>query len=446
MAGIFKAYDIRGVVPKDLDPEVAYRIGNAVPQALNAASVFVSRDARISGPELLETLVKGICDAGADVINGGETATPMNYFGTGKTGVDAGVMVTASHNPAQYNGFKVSGRDAAPVSYDTGLSAIEKLATEAEPLKKEPQGSEKQLDIFPRYLKHLKGFTSGIEKGMKFVVDCGNGVSGKFVPEIFKLFDADFHGMYLEPDGRFPNHEPNPLKPENVAELQKQVKNRDVQMGVAYDGDGDRIAFVDEKGQAIASDILGALMARHVLKENPGAVIIYDLRSSRVVKEEIEANGGKPIESRVGHSFIKALMRENNAPFAAELSGHYYFKGNYYTDCGDLALLLLLRILSREGKPLSELIAPLKRYVHSGEINFEVDKKDRALRKLQATFSDAGDIHTLDGLTVRYDKWWFNVRPSNTEPLLRLNLEAVDEEHMKEGVAKVEEVLRDFTG
>jgi phosphomannomutase len=300
------------------------------------------------------------------------------------------------------------------------------------------------IDIFPQYLEHLRQFTTGIEKGMKFVVDCGNGVAGKYVEEIFKLFEADFTGMYLEPDGRFPNHEANPLKPENVAELRQKVKEQQVQMGVAYDGDGDRIAFIDEKGEAIPSDILGALMARYVLRDEPGAVIIYDLRSSKVVKEEIEANGGKPLESRVGHSFIKALMREHNSPFAAELSGHYYFKDNYYTDCGDLALLLLLRILSKEDKPLSELIAPLKRYVHSGEINFEVEDKESALEKLQETFSDAGEKHALDGVTVRYDDWWFNVRPSNTEPLLRLNLEAIDEDHMQNGVAKVKEVLSAF--
>lgn len=442
--GIFKAYDIRGVVPDELDTDLAYRIGRAVPEALSARTVFVSRDMRISGPEIAEALVKGMLDAGADVTNAGETSTPMNYFGIGKTGTDAGVMVTASHNPPEYNGFKVSRDEAKPVSYETGLDRIEELATGAQRPKAEKRGSEKKVDIFPPYLEHLRRFTEGIEKGLRFVVDCGNGITGKFVRDIFGLFDADFSGLYLEPDGTFPNHEANPLKAKNLKDLQAKVKETGAQMGVAYDGDGDRIAFVDEKAEIIPSDVLGALMARYVLKENPGATIIYDLRSSRIVKEEIEADGGRPLESRVGHSFIKARMREHNSPFAAELSGHYYFKDNYYTDCGDMALLLLLRILSKEGKPLSELMAPLKRYVASGEINYEVEDKEGAQSALEGAFKDAAEMHRLDGVTVRYDDWWFNVRPSNTEPLLRLNLEAVDEARVKKGVQRVEEILKGF--
>lgn len=439
--GIFKAYDIRGVVPDELDSELARRIGGALVKALEARSVFVSRDMRLSSPELAGALIGGILEAGADVMDAGETSTPMNYFGIGHTGAGAGVMVTASHNPPQYNGFKVSRDGAKPVSYESGLADIEKLAIKGTPGKPRKKGRLSSLDISGAYLEHLRPFAAGITPGMKVAVDCGNGMTGKFVPAVFGLFKAAYNGLYLEPDGRFPNHEANPLKPENMRDLQKQVRASGAELGIAYDGDGDRVAFTDENGGLVPSDLAGALMARHVLKKQPGATIIYDLRSSRALKEEIEAAGGRPLESRVGHSFIKALMRQHDCPFAAELSGHYYFKDNYYTDCGDLGLMLLMRILSDAGRPLSELIAPLQRYAASGERNYEVADKQAALTALERAFRDADEMHHLDGLTMRYRDWWFNVRPSNTEPLLRLNLEAVDAERMRQGVAKVEEVI-----
>ncbi|HHN46429.1 MAG TPA: phosphomannomutase/phosphoglucomutase [Planctomycetes bacterium] len=441
MAGIFKAYDIRGVVPGELSGELAYRIGRAVPEVLEASSVLVSRDMRISGPEIMGALIKGINESGADVLDAAEATTPMNYFGIGHFRVGGGVQVTASHNPAQYNGFKVSRSEARPVSYDTGLGEIERLATGRPPKLAARKGSVKKADVLEPYLAHLKKFSAGIKSGIKVVVDCGNGETGRFVPRIFEMLGLEMVGMYLEPDGNFPNHEPNPLKHENLRDLQAKVIETGAALGIAYDGDGDRIAFVDEKGGIVPSDIVGAAMSRRVLADHPGAAIIYDLRSSRVVEEEIRAAGGRPLESRVGHSFIKALMREHDAPFAAELSGHYYFRENFYTDCGDLALLLLLRILAEEGKPLSEIINPLKRYAASGELNFEVVDKEKCLDALKKAFADA-KVYELDGISIRRKDWWFNVRPSNTEPLLRLNLEAVDEELMRRGVQKVKEVLK----
>ena len=440
MAGIFKAYDIRGIVPSELSTDLAYRIGRAVPKVLKASSLLVSRDMRISGPEISNALMKGIVESGADVLDAGELETPMNYFAIGYFRAGGGVQVTASHNPAKYNGFKVSRDEAKPVSYETGLADIEKMAAGKMPKPAKKQGTVKKVDAVEPYMAHLKTFSAGIKGGMKVAIDCGNGECGRFVPRICEMLKLQYVGLYFEPDGNFPNHEPNPIKVENLRALQAKVKEAGVLFGIAYDGDGDRIAFVDDRGAVVPSDIVGAAMARRVLKDNPGAAIIYDLRSSKAVEEEIRAAGGKPLESRVGHSFIKALMRENNAPFAAELSGHYYFKENYYTDCGDLALLLLLRILDESGKRLSEIVNPLKRYAASGEINFKVEDKEGRMKAIKDAFSDA-KVYELDGVSVKYRDWWFNVRASNTEPLLRLNLEAVDEFQMKKGVEKVKKVL-----
>ncbi|MBN1808284.1 MAG: phosphomannomutase/phosphoglucomutase [Planctomycetes bacterium] len=440
MAGIFKAYDIRGIVPEQLSMDMAENIGRAVPPVLNASTVLVSRDMRVSGPDVMRALVKGITESGADVLDAGECTTPMNYFGIGHFGADAGVMVTASHNPSEYNGFKISREEAKPVNYETGLAAIERLATGDLPPAARVPGRVTGVDLVEPYMAHLKRLSEGVKGGMKVVVDSGNGETGRFVPRICGMLGLELTGLYLEPDGNFPNHEPNPLKAVNLRDLQAKVIETGADLGIAYDGDGDRIAFVDENGAIASSDLVGALMARRILDDNKGAAIIYDLRSSRVVPEVITAAGGKPLESRVGHSFIKALMREHESPFAAELSGHYYFRENFYTDCGDLALLLLLRIIAETGQPLSELMAPLARYSSSGEINFKVDDKDSRMATIRDAFADA-TVYELDGISVKYDNWWFNVRPSNTEPLLRLNLEAVDDDHLKAGIRKVEQVM-----
>jgi phosphomannomutase len=439
--GIFKAYDIRGIVPEDLSAEVTYKIGRAAPRVLDGASFIVGRDMRTTSPEIQEALLRGISDAGADAVDMGLCTTPMNYFAIGHGSYGGGAMVTASHNPARWCGMKFSRAEAAPVSYDTGYSEIERMVTSGGlPPKAASPGGRSAVDVWPDYLAHLLKFAEGIGP-LKVAFDSGNGMTGRFVPLLFERLPCDWHGMYLELDGTFPNHEPNPLKPENVVDLQRKVVEIGADVGIAYDGDGDRAMFVDEKGARVSSDLLTALIAREVLEQEPGAAIIYDLRSSRVVPEEIERAGGRPVETRVGHSFMKRILRENGAPFGGELSGHYYFRDQYYSDTGELATVFVLRLLSRSGKRMSELIEPLKRYFATGEINFEVADKDAKIEEIARLFADGGQSR-LDGITVRYEDWWFNVRKSNTEPILRLNLEADTPELRDKGRARVEEVIR----
>jgi len=441
--GIFKAYDIRGIVPRDLDAETAYRIGRAIPVVLDAKSIVVGRDMRTSGPEFVESLLRGISEAGADAVDMGLCTTPMNYFAIGFGGYDGGVMVTASHNPAAYNGFKVSRSGAAPVSYETGIGEIERLVLGFErgalPPKSDRPGEVRRVDHWPDCKKHFLRFAEGIGP-LKVVVDTGNGMAGKFLPEIFEALPCELVPLYFEPDGTFPNHEANPLKRENMLDLMAKVKEVGADIGVAFDGDGDRCMFVDERGEIVSSDLITAIIAPEVLAGEPGATIIYDLRSSRVVPEEIEKAGGVALETRVGHSFMKAVMRERDCPFGGELSGHYYFREHYYADCADLAMLFMLRLLSKSGGKMSELIAPLRRYHATGEVNFEVADKDAKIEELARAFSD-GEQSRLDGLTVRFAGWWFNVRKSNTEPVLRLNLEANTAEVRDEARARVEKVL-----
>ncbi len=438
--GIFKAYDIRGIVPQDLNADLAYRIGRAIPHVLGAKSIVVGRDMRVTGPEIAGAVLEGIADSGADAFDMGLCTTPMNYYATGSGGYGGGVMVTASHNPAAYNGVKLSREDAAPVSYETGIGEIEKLVTGELPAKAATPGKIEKVDHWPECKAHFLKFASGIGP-LKVVIDTGNGMSGKFLPEIFDELPCELVPLYFELDGNFPNHEANPLKRENMLDLMAKVKETSADIGIAFDGDGDRCMFVDERGEIISSDLITALIAREVLPNHQGATIIYDLRSSHVVAEEIEAAGGVALETRVGHSFMKGVMRERGAPFGGELSGHYYFREHYCSDCAELAMLFMLRILSKSGKKLSELVQPLRRYHATGEINFEVEDKDAKIEELAKAFSD-GEESRLDGLSVRYGDWWFNVRKSNTEPVLRLNLEADTAERRDEARARVEAVLK----
>jgi len=438
--GIFKAYDIRGIVPADFNAEIAYRIGRAIPHVLGAKSVVVGRDMRTTGPEIAGAVMRGIADSGADAFDMGLCTTPMNYFATGFGGYGAGIMVTASHNPAEYNGVKMSREGAAPVSYESGIGEIEKLVTGELPPKAEAPGKISSVDHWPDCKAHFMKYAEGIAP-LKVAVDTGNGMSGKFLPELFAELPCELVPLYFELDGTFPNHEANPLKRENMLDLMAKVKEVSADIGIAFDGDGDRCMFVDERGEIVSSDLITALIAREVLPQHEGASIIYDLRSSRVVPEEIKAGGGVPIETRVGHSFMKGVMRENDVPFGGELSGHYYFREHYCSDSAELAMLAMLRILSKSGKKLSELIQPLRRYHATGEVNFEVDDKDARIEKLAEAFAD-GEQSRLDGLTVRYEDWWFNVRKSNTEPVLRLNLEADTAERRDEARARVEAAIK----
>ena len=439
--GIFKAYDIRGKVPGDLNADIAYRIGRAAPGGLGAKSFAIGRDMRTTGEELADALMRGIMDAGADAVDMGLATTPMNYFAIGHGGYGAGAMVTASHNPAEWNGFKFSREGAAPVSYDSGYGEIERMVTGELPPLADAPGKREHLDIFPEYRKHILSFAEDI-KPLKVAIDTGNGMAGKFLPSIFEGLPCDLTPLYFELDGTFPNHEANPLKAENVVDLQRKVLEVGADVGMAYDGDADRCMFIDEKGVRVSSDLITALLAQEILPGEPGATVIYDLRSSRAVPEEIEKAGGRPYETRVGHSFMKKILRDEDCPFGGELSGHYYFRDHYYSDCADLAMVYVLRLLSKTGRKMSELIAPLKRYYVTGEVNFEVPDKDAKTRELEKMFADGEQSH-LDGLTVRYEKWWFNVRPSNTEPVLRLNLEADTPELRDEKRVEVEAVLQE---
>ncbi len=435
MAGVFKAYDIRGLYKKQITEKTAYDIGIALARFLGGRSIAVGRDMRESAPSIAASLIDGITDEGCDVLDIGMCTTPMNYFTIGKFEQDGGVMVTASHNPAQYIGFKISREKAIPLSYETGIGEIEKMVGDSIAPGGRPKGKVVKREVIDDYRAHVMSFAENI-KPLKVVVDTGNGVVGPFFEKIFADSPITYTPLYFEPDGTFPNHEANPLKLENMVDLQKKVREVGADIGVAFDGDGDRCAYVDENGEIITSDMITALIAREILGKEPGAGILYDLRSSWAVKEEIENGGGVPYEDRVGHAYMKATMRKHGCAFGGELSGHYYFRDNYYADSGVIALIKLLNVMSAEGKPLSGIIRPLKRYHATGEINFEVEDKDGRMRELGETFSD-GEVSHRDGISVKYSDWWFNVRKSNTEPVLRLNLEAKTKTLMEEKKAAV---------
>ncbi len=438
---IFKAYDVRGIVPSQLNEKLAEKIGRATVSVLDAKTLAIGRDSRNSGPEISAAFVRGATAAGCNIIDIGPCSTPMSYFAVGSMGTDGAVMVTASHNPPEYNGFKFSRTGGRPVSGESGLKDIEALAFNG-PLPEDAAqaGKVTEKNINEEYRQHLLSFSSGL-KPIKIAVDTANGAVGPHFEHYTSGLPLEVVPLFFEPDGNFPNHEPNPLKVENMKWLQDAVLENNCQMGVAFDGDGDRAMFVDEKGNIVPSDLLTALLAPWMLRgEKPGSKIIYDLRSSKTVPEEIAAAGGQSIESRVGHSFIKALMREEEAVFAGELSGHYYFRDNWCCDSGEIAFFVLWSLLSESGKPLSELMAPLRRYYASGEINFEVEDKDAAIEKIAQEFADA-QIYQLDGISVKYDDWHFNVRKSNTEPLLRLTLEAKTEAGLTAGLKRVKTVL-----
>ncbi len=440
MAGIFKAYDIRGIYPDQLDAPLAEKIGYGIGKTFRVKTLAVGGDMRLSTPELKKALIQGILATGINVVDIGTVTTPMVYFAVGKYGYDGGVMVTASHNPGEYNGFKICRKEAYPVSYETGIQEIETIAQNETIVAGKKIGTITQKDILNDYIEHVLSFAENLAP-LKVVADAGNGAEGLTLEKLFKKTPCHFTGLYLELDGRFPNHEANPLDLKNMQDLVAKVKETKADFGVAFDGDGDRAAFVDEKGGVISNDLITALIAQEILTRIPGATFIYDLRSSQIVKEEVTRLGGKALESRVGHSFIKSLMREKNAAFGGELSGHFYFRDNFFTDSGILALISILNLLSKKKQPLSKLVQPLRKYHSTGEVNFKVKDPDAKIKQLQKDFSDA-EISFLDGITVRYPNWWFNVRKSNTEPMLRLNLEAQTEALMKEKKTQIEKLLK----
>jgi phosphomannomutase len=448
--GVFKSYDIRGTHPDQIDAPLAARIGAALGRHFFALdrnrgkdrlNIVVGRDMRTMAPEIAAALVDGLLSVGCDVANVGMTTTPCTYFAIEELGADGGVMVTASHNPPQYIGFKVSRELAIPISYDTGLNEVERRLDEALPTG--PKGRVTDVDMDERYLDFLAGLARGL-KPIKVAADASNGMVGKYLKPLFDRLPCELLGVHLEPDGRFPNHEADPLKPENLRDVQKLVRESGAAIGFCYDGDGDRVAIVDERGEAVGCDLVTALLGRSLLAERPGRPVTYDLRSSRIVREAIAEAGGEPVRSRVGHAHVKQQMRRIGALCGGELSGHYYFelqgKETFYADSALVATVRLLNILCKEDAAVSALLAPLKKYFHSGEINFQVDDKDAALAEVQSVFGD-GAQDFLDGVTVEYPDWWFNLRPSNTEPLLRLTLEGNTPELRDAGLKKVFSLL-----
>lgn len=430
--GIFKAYDIRGVVPDELDVDTAYRVGRATARHIGADALAVGRDARSHSPELHEALLRGITEEGVDVVDLGVICTPWLYFAVDHLGTGGGIMITASHNPGQYNGFKICREHAIPIGEASGLKEIEAIAAAAPPGGNAKRGEVRALDLQREYVDHALAVGSGRPK-RRVAIDCGNGMAAVALEPLLERLDLEVERLYFEPDGTFPNHEADPLKLENLQDVCEAVKRTGAHFGVAFDGDADRAVFVDDTGAPIASDLVTALFARRALRRNPGGTVLYDLRSSRVTAEEIEAAGGVAEMCRVGHSYVKARMREVSAIFAGELSGHFYFRfsSTLVADDGIAAFVAMLDVLADSGEPLSTLVAPLRRYAASGEINRRVEDIPGLLAAIESEHAD-GDISHLDGLLVRYPDWWFNLRPSNTEPVLRLNLEANTEERMIE--------------
>jgi len=428
--GIFKAYDIRGLVPSELQPELARKIGHAFATFLGAKRLVVGQDMRTHSPEIADAVSEGMRDAGATVLRLGLASTPMSYYAIATQDCDGGLCVTASHNPGEYNGMKLCREGAKPISGATGIQDIERLCQAPYPGRTAAErGGEERVDLLDAYAEHVAGF-GRIERDIHVAIDCANGMAGYALDKVLaRLPRVKAETMLTELDGTFPNHEANPLKEENLDGLRELVRETGAEIGIAFDGDADRCCFVDETGRTVPADLMTGLLAPAFAARAQGTPIVYDLRSSWAVKEEIEKAGGRAIRDRVGHSFIKATMRDNGAVFGGELSGHFYFGDNFTTDSGIIAMMSALSHLSRGTAKVSELVEGLRRYHTTGEINFRVPDKDAAIAGLKERFAD-GRQDELDGITVEFggladpDWWWFNVRASNTEPLLRLNLEA----------------------
>jgi len=440
---VFKAYDVRGLYPSELDEDGAARIGRAYVQHFEPKAVAVGRDMRVSSPTMAAALIEAIAAAGAEVVDLGLVGTEMVYFAVDDLSLDGGICVTASHNPKDYTGLKIVRRGALPVGGDSGLAEIRELALSyEEPRVADGAGRVREADIWPGFAQKVLSFVDpSAIRPLRVVVDAANGMAGVMLPPVLEqLPQLDVVRCNFEPDGTFPNHEPNPLLPENREFVVRRTREAGADLGVAYDGDADRCFFVDDTGEFVPGDFVTALLARSVLEREPGAKVIYDVRASWAVRREIEEAGGVPLVNRVGHAFIKHRMRKEGAAFAGEVSAHYYFRDFAQADSGVVPFLLMLGLLSQTGRKLSEILAPYReRYFLTGEINTPVADVPLTLQELKERYSaEGGRISHLDGLSVDFDDWHFNVRPSNTEPLLRLNLEALSHEVMQ---ARRDEVL-----
>jgi len=464
LGNVFKAYDVRGVYPDPLNEKLAWQIGYGASAFLLAQAeaagertpmmkhVVLGRDMRKSSPSLAESLANGVTDQGGSVIDVGLVDTPFIYFAINHLDCAGGVMTTASHNPPQYNGFKISRRKAKPVGSSSGLDDIRMQAAMADPAKHanpEHKGHIEKRDLWDAYTEHVLSFLDLGGASLRIVVDASNGMAGTTLPRVFGRRGEKIDGLEIE-ELNFKNdtgefvHPPDPLVRENLQQLCERVRETGADLGLCFDGDADRCMIVDERGEPVGCDLLTAWLAREFLRESPGAAIVYDLRSSKAVEEEIKKAGGHPVRSRVGHVFMKQRLAEEEGAFGGELSGHFYFRDNFNADSGAIAMATVLSALARAKKPMSKIIAPIARYAQSGEINFEVEDKDAALEQLKESYSGRGEIDELDGVTVdcfEREGWWCNVRKSNTEPLLRLNLEARDPEQVKRMVDEVSPFL-----
>ena len=415
---------------------VAGRIGAAMVRYLSAKRLVVGRDMRTMAPEIQDAVIDGMLSQGCDVVDIGLASTPMVYYAIGKLPCDGGLAVTASHNPKQYIGFKLCRAEARPLSGDSGIQDIKKMVQQGDLPPAEARGKRDQVDLKADWVAHIASFAKGI-RPQKVCVDYANGMGANESPAIFaKVPGLEVVSLYEELDGTFPNHEANPLKESNLDDLRAAVKKHGATLGLAFDGDADRCAFVDEQGRTVHADLITVILARGMLARHPGKGIIYDLRSSKVVKEEVERLGGRPIKERVGHSFMKETMRKKDCIGGGELSGHFYFAENYFTDCGVLAAILVLNQLSAEKTTLKKAADALRKYHGTGEINFQVEDKEGRMRAVAERFPD-GEIDYLDGITVAFPDWWVNVRPSNTEPFLRMCLEADTKQRMEEKRAEL---------
>ena len=456
---IFKAYDIRGIVPDQLDTSLAEKIGRVFANfileevrrvqgpSVPSVKIGLGRDARPTGDDLVPALIHGMTTGGAEVVDFGQTTTPMLYFGVGSLGLDAGVMATASHNPPQYNGFKFTRADAIPISRDSGIAEFERRVETDQMMTAEAKLGVTQHDLSDAYrdfvLRFLRDTTA---RKLKVAVDTANGMGGLYL-SIFEQLGAEIIPLFPEIDCTFPNHEANPLKADTLDTLRETVRREGCDLGVAFDGDADRCVAVDERGEIVRADITTVLIAQEILEREPGASIMYDLRSSWIVPETIRQRGGQPIRVRVGHSFAKAVMREQGAAFGGELSGHCYFKQAYQADSAILTMIEILNLLRKEenrDKTLSALVQPLMTYHSTGEINFEVEDKSQTLRMIEEQYGPqgkGGKLDWLDGITVEFEDWWFNVRPSNTEPLLRLTLECKQADQVEPRLSELQTIL-----
>ena len=443
--GIFAAYDMRGIYGKDLNDEIAYQIGRAAALYLQVPEIAVGRDMRVSSPPLAAALLRGITDQGVNAIELGMTTTDELYFAVGKFNYPAGIMITASHNPKQYNGMKFCRAQAFPISLESGLADIRDLAMRGEFPEPASKGQVIKRDVTDAFIEHALSFIDVSKiKPLKVVIDAGNGMAGMIMPRVFKHLPCTLVPLYFELDGTFPNHPASPIEPENMEDLQKKVCEVGADLGAAFDGDADRMFPVDEHGNVVDGSMVTAVVSQSLLRKHPGSTILYNLIVSKSVPELVEKMGGVAIRTRVGHSYIKAEMRRLNAIYGGEHSGHFYFRDNWFADSGLIALLIMLELISVEGKPLSELLKPLDKWVRSGEVNSKVNDVQGKLKALEEHYgAQAQSVDHLDGITVDFGDWWFNVRPSNTEPLLRLNVEARNRELLQQ---KFNEVLAFIRG